>query len=83
MRHPQQLVILAGGSMYAFHLPQTIPAAGEPDGPPLPNAYRYLGGMSPLGDPRAMFLNCIRDPQQLQPTMDRMMALATAAQKKK
>jgi hypothetical protein len=39
--------------------------------------------MSPLGDPRAMFLNCIRDPQQLQPTMDRMMALATAAQKKK
>ena len=83
MRHPQQLVILAGGSMYAFHLPQIIPAAGEPDGPPLPDAYRYLGGMSPLGDPRAMFLNCIRDPQQLQPTMDRMMALTTPAQKKK
>ena len=81
MHYPHQ--VLAGGSMYAFHLPQTIPAPGAPDGPPLPEAYRYLGGMSPLGDPRAMFLNCIRDPEQLQPTMDRMMALAAAQKKSK
>jgi hypothetical protein len=80
MRYPHQ--VLAGGSMYAFQLPQVIPTAGAPGGPPLPEAYRYLGGFSPLGDPRSMFLNCIRDPEQLQPTMDRMMALA-AAQKKK
>ena len=83
LRHPQEIVTLAGGSMYAIQLPPIIPAAGAPDGPPLPEAYRYLGGFSPLGDPRTMFLNCIRDPQQLQPTMDRMMALAAAAQKKK
>jgi hypothetical protein len=81
MRYPHQ--VLAGGSMYAFQLPPAIPAAGAPAGPPLSETYRYLGGMSPLGDPQTMFLNCIRDPQQLQPTMDLMMALAAAAQKKK
>jgi hypothetical protein len=48
----------------------------------LANHNRYLGGFSGIGDPTLMFLNCIRDPQQLQPTMDRMQALA-AAQKKK
>jgi hypothetical protein len=35
---------LAGGSMYAFHLPATIPAAGSPGGPPLPADYLYIGG---------------------------------------
>jgi hypothetical protein len=80
MRYPHQL--LAGGSMYAFQLPQVIPAVGAPGGPPRPEAYRYLGGFSLWGDPRSMFLNCIRDPEQLKPTMDRMMALAAAAQKK-
>ncbi len=80
MRYPHQL--LAGGSMYAFQLPQVIPAAGAPGGPPRPEAYRYLGGFSLWGDPRSMFLNCIRDPEQLKPTMDRMMALAAAARKK-
>jgi hypothetical protein len=81
MGYPHQ--VLAGGSMYAFQLPQIIPAAGAPGGPPLPEAYRYLGGFSLWGDPRSMFLNCIRNPEQLQPTMDRMMALGAAAQKKK
>ena len=81
MRYPHQ--VLAGGSMYAFQLPQTIPAPGTPGGPPLPEAYRYLGGFSGFGDPISLFLTCIRDPQQLQPTIDRMQALAAAAQKKK
>jgi hypothetical protein len=73
---------LAGGSMYAIQLPQTIPAAGTPGGPPLPEAYRYFGG-APF-DMRVIFLKCIRDPQQLQPTMDRMVAsMQAAAQKKK
>ncbi len=81
MRYPHQ--VLAGGSMYAIQLPEVIPAAGTPGGPPLPDAYRYLGGFSAWGDPSRMFLNCIRDPEQLEPTMDRMMALAAAAQKKK
>ena len=69
--------------MYAVQLPQTIPAAGAPGGPPLPEDYRYFGG-APGFDVRAIFANCIRDPQQLQPTMDRMQAsFQTAAQKKK
>jgi hypothetical protein len=49
----------------------------------LPEEYRYLGGFSGIGDPTLMFLNCIRHPEQLQPTMGRMQALAAAAQKKK
>jgi hypothetical protein len=72
MKYPHEA--LAGGSMYAIHLPQTIPAAGAPDGPPLPEAYRYFGG-STLLDLRPIFTNCIRDPEQLQPTLDHMQAL--------
>jgi hypothetical protein len=74
--------VLAGGSMYAFELPQIIPAAGTPGGPPLPEAYRYFGGV-PGMDPRPIFLNIIRDPQQLQPTMDRMQEMMQAAARKK
>jgi hypothetical protein len=80
MQYPHQ--VLAGGSMYAIHLPPIIPAAGTPGGPPLPEAYRYFGGF-PGFDPRPIFVNCIRDPQQLQPTMDRMQAMAEAAAQKK
>jgi hypothetical protein len=36
--------VLAGGSMYAVKLPQILPAAGEPGGPPLPADYRYIMG---------------------------------------
>jgi 4-amino-4-deoxy-L-arabinose transferase-like glycosyltransferase len=63
---------LAGGSMYAFQLPRLIPAAGTASGPPLPANYRKFANQSFAGDLRLMFLNCIRDPQQLQPTWDRM-----------
>jgi hypothetical protein len=80
MRYPHQA--LAGGSMYAIQLPQMIPAAGTPGGPPLPEAYRYFGGF-PGFDLRPMFLRCIRDPQQLQPTLDRLQAMAEAAAQKK
>ncbi len=83
-KHPQQVVPLAGGSMYAFQLPQAIPAAGTPEGPPLPQDYRYLGGFSFAGtDPSLLFLTVIRDPNQLQPTIDRMMAMGAAQNKKK
>lgn len=79
MNYPHQT--LAGGGMYAIQLPQTIPAAGSLFGPPLPDAYRYFAGF-PL-DSRPIFMNCIRDPQQLQPTLDRMQAMYEAAHKKK
>jgi hypothetical protein len=60
---------IAGGSMYAFQLPGVIPPAGTPGGPPLPENYRDFAHSS-FGDLRLLFLNCIRDPQQLQPTWD-------------
>ena len=81
MRYPHQM--LAGGGMYAIQLPPTIPAAGTPGGPPLPQDYRYFGGVT-FFDPRPIFLSCIRDPQQMQPTLDRIAAaFQAAAQKKK
>ncbi|MGO9232379.1 MAG: glycosyltransferase family 39 protein [Bryobacteraceae bacterium] len=73
---------LAGGSMYAFHLPTTIPAAGAPGGPPLPANYRYLGGV-PLFDFRAVLYGAIRDPQRLQAIMDDMMKMFEEMQKKR
>jgi len=64
---------LAGGSMYAFKLPSVIPRVGDPNGPPPPEAQRNFGGL-PGPDSRLLFLKCIRDPKQLQPTMDHMRA---------
>ena len=72
---------LAGGSMYAVQLPRLIPPAGTPGGPPLPENYHTFANLSFPGDIRLFFLNCIRDPQQLQPSWDRMMALGTGTQK--
>jgi hypothetical protein len=67
---------LAGGSMYAFQLPSVIPAAGTPGGPPLPANYRTFANQAFSGDLRLVFLNCIRDPLQLQPTWDHFTAQA-------
>jgi len=74
---------LAGGSMYAVQLPEVIPAAGQPGGPPLPADYRYIGGMPREFGALSIFWNCVRDPQQLQPTWDRMMAMGEKYLKKK
>lgn len=74
---------LAGGSMYAVQLPEVIPAAGQPGGPPLPADYRFLGGMPGDFGGLSIFWNCVRDPGQLQPTMDRMMAMGEEYRKKK
>jgi len=65
---------LAGGSMYAFQLPSVIAAAGTAGGPPLAENYRKFAGVPLPGDMRLFFLTSIRDPQQLQPTWDRLMA---------
>jgi len=72
LRYPHQA--LAGGSMYAFQLPTPIPPAGTPSGPPLPENYHNFAHIPIPGDGRLMFLDSIRDPQQLQPTWDRLMA---------
>jgi hypothetical protein len=73
---------LAGGSMYAVQLPQIIPAAGRPGGPPLPADYRYIMGQKDF-DPLSIFSTCVRDPEQMQVTVDRMMAAAQNARKRK
>ena len=73
---------LAGGSMYTFHLPRVIPTAGSPGGPPLPANYHSFANVSFARDLRLLFLNCIHDPQQLQPTWDRMAASASENQKR-
>jgi hypothetical protein len=72
MQYPHES--LAAGSLYAVRLPERIPAAGEVGGPPLPKDYRNFGG-APF-DVRPIFLKCIRDPQQLQPTMDAFQSMA-------
>lgn len=75
MHYPHQA--LAGGSMFAFQLPQLIPAAGTPGGPPMPENYRFFGGMGVNGeDFRTIIGRCIRDPQQLRPTMQRFEAMS-------
>ena len=74
---------LAGGSMYAFQLPTVVPAAGTLGGPPLPEEYHQFAGMPFPGDGRLLWLNCIRDPQQLQPTMDRIPAMMQAEMEKR
>ena len=74
---------LAGGSMYGFQLPAVIPAPGAPGGPPLPADWHNFAGSTLPGDFRLVLLNCIRDPQQLQPTIDRMQALYQAQAKGK
>ncbi len=73
---------LAGGSMYAFQLPRVIPPAGSPGGPPLPANYRKFADLPFPGDVRLIWINCIRDPEQLQPTWDRMMAIAQMQKQK-
>ena len=80
LRFPHEA--LAGGSMFAFELPGVIAAAGTPGGPPLPeNYHKFAHDFLLPGDSRLMFLDIIRDPQQLQPTWDRVMALAAQTQK--
>jgi hypothetical protein len=72
---------LAGGSMYAFRLPEVLPAVGAPGGPPPESDFHTFGIPMPgYSDARLIFLNCIRDPNQLQPTMDNMMAQFAAEQ---
>jgi hypothetical protein len=74
----------AGGSVYLFQLPAVIPPAGDPAGPPLDSEMHSFGMPMPGHvDPRVIFLNCVRDPNQLQPTMDNMMAQYRAEQEKR
>jgi hypothetical protein len=56
---------LAGGAMYAVHLPMPIPAPGTPGGPPLYSAQREF--LTPIAgmDVRFVFVNIARHPEML------------------
>jgi hypothetical protein len=54
---------LAGGSMYAVHLPPQLAPAGTAGGPPLPTAYREIGG-APF-DLRDLFTYANQHPDKL------------------
>ena len=81
MQYPHEA--LAGGSMYSLRLPATIPAPGSPGGPPLPADWRNFGGAPLKEDFRLLLLNCIRNPQQLQPTLEHIQATFQAQAQKK
>lgn len=68
MQYPNEP--LAGGSMYAVHLHDQIPAAGRPGGPPLPSAFRQWGG-APL-DIQGVFIHLNKDPKDLPRALDWM-----------
>lgn len=76
LNYPHQPI--AGGSMYAFQLPQTIPAQGTPEGPLPPDQWHNWAGFPWKGDIRLVFLNCLNDPTQMQPTFDSITAQFTA-----
>ena len=61
LQYPHQS--LAGGSMLVFHLPDTIPQAGSPGGPPLPANFHHFFGI-PF-DTRAMTVGLVRNPENL------------------
>jgi hypothetical protein len=63
---------LAGGSMYAFHLPEHIPPAGSPGGPPVPAAFRQFAG-API-DIRSFFLDLMHNPERMPKAMEEMQA---------
>jgi len=68
MQYPNEPV--AGGSMYAVHLHDQIPAAGRPGGPPLPSAFRQWGG-APL-DIQGVFVHLNKHPEDLPRAWDWM-----------
>ena len=61
---------LAGGSMYAVHLPERIPEAGSMGGPPRPSEFREFAG-APF-DLRSFFLNIIHYPEKLPQAWEEM-----------
>ena len=77
LRYPQEE--LAGGSMYAFHLPADIPADGAPGGPPLQADRRMFLGM-PF-DFKVVMLGVVRHPETIPDVMKQMQAVMAPAQK--
>jgi hypothetical protein len=75
MQYPHET--LAGGSMFAFHLPDPIPAAGSADGPPVRSAYHQFVGDS--DDIRLTFSNFTHHSETLPTSMAQMQAIFAPA----
>ncbi len=71
LRYPNEA--LAGGALYAFHLPDRIPAAGDSGGPPLAGDYHQF--LEAPIDMRAAFIGYVRHPETLPKTNEEMQAL--------
>jgi len=78
MQYPNEP--LSGGSMYAVHLPDSIPPAGSRGGPPPTSSQRELLG-APVGlDPRAGAVDLIRHPQAIPQAIAKFQAEMAKAQ---
>lgn len=77
LKYPHEM--LAAGGMYAFQLPNPIPATGSPGGPPVPEEQREFIGFG--GDTRVVFVELIRDPSKLPAFADGMWAQMEAQMK--
>jgi hypothetical protein len=77
LQYPRETLV--GGGMYAIHLPDLIPDAGTPGGPPLPSDFRNFAG-APF-DMRGMFIDVTRHPEKLPKLMQDMRANFEAARK--
>jgi hypothetical protein len=77
MQYPHQS--LAGGSMFAVHLPEHIPAPGSAGGPPRPSEFRHFAG-APF-DLRGFFLDVTLHPEKLPQAMQEMQAKFNSANK--
>jgi hypothetical protein len=76
----QQHDSLGGGSVYVFRLPDPIPAAGTPGGPPL-LADRYEWPTQRSGpDVRAILLGIVRAPETIPEVTARIVAEYKKAQ---
>jgi hypothetical protein len=73
---------LAGGSMYAFRLPDVIPPPGAPGGPPRPDQFWNWAGMAGSTDFRAAVFRCVRDPRELRSVMEQMAGEYAARRRK-
>ncbi len=70
---------LAGGSMYAIHLPEHIPTAGSLGGPPLASAFRQFAG-APF-DLRTFFLDLNHYPENLPHAIEELQAKFSSSDK--
>jgi len=78
LHYPHEAI--AAGSMYVFQLPAVIPPVGDPAGPPPVSAFHSSSDGS---DGRLLFLNCLRDPNLLQPALDHLRAIGLAEKAKR